>query len=111
MSSEDACALLMEMLLKYMGPNPKVMVLGFNTSFDIDFTKQLFKDNGCEFTNHHVILDVAGMSFLCFGTYKSDHVFEIFGNLKRGNHNALDDARMTLDVARQYNLIFKDLME
>lgn len=110
LSREEACIKVMEFLLKHLGPNPKVMVLGFNTTFDIDFMKQLFNDHGCEFTNHHVILDVAGMSFLCFGTYKSDHVFEIFGNEKRGNHNALEDARITLDVAQQYNLIFKDLM-
>lgn len=107
---EEACVLLMEFLLKHLGPNPKVMVLGFNTGFDINFTEQLFNDFGVEFKSHHVVLDVAGMSFICFGTYKSDHVFELFGNDKRAAHNALEDARMTLEVARQYNAIFKDLM-
>ena len=107
---EDACVDLLEFMIKWLGPSPKPMILAYNAEFDIGFTRQLLSDFGIEFRHHHVVLDVANTTFICFGTYKSDHVFELFGMEKRGSHNALQDAYMCLEVARQYNAIFKELM-
>ena len=106
---ENACVDLLEFMIKHLGPTPKPMMLAYNAEFDIGFTKQLLSDFGIEFRHHHVVLDVANTTFICFGTYKSDHVFELFGMDKRSAHNALQDAYMCLDVARQYNTIFKEL--
>jgi DNA polymerase III epsilon subunit-like protein len=85
------------------------MVLAYNAEFDVGFTRQLLNEFEFEFKTHHVLLDVSNTTFICFGTYKADHVFELFGYDKRGAHNALEDARMCLGVAKQYNSIFKEL--
>lgn len=106
-SREEAAVLLGEMILKYFGPEGKVMFLGHNADFDIKFTNQLFADVGLPPLNkHHVILDTSSTGFITLGLYKSDMLFERLGFDKRGAHNALEDILMTLETCK----IIKGLM-
>jgi DNA polymerase III epsilon subunit-like protein len=109
-SQEEAACDLMELLLKWMGPDPTIMFLGHNVHYDIQFTKQLFNLFDIPFKEHNVKLDTAGIAFINFGTYKSDHLFEIMGMPKRNKHNALDDALMTLEVAKNLKHIMQEIL-
>lgn len=107
-TQEDAACRLAELILKYWGPDSKVMVLGHNCLYDVRFTNQLLKSIGIEFSAervtdleswievHHVLLDTSSTGFIAFGLYKSDDLFECVGFDKRGEHNALTDAEQTL---------------
>ncbi len=110
-SQEDAAVDLAELILKYWGPDSKVMLLGHNTEFDRRFTNQLLNSIEIEFSVeketqlsswvqvHHVVLDTSSLGFITLGLYKSDLLFEKIGFEARGDHNALDDVRMTLQTA------------
>lgn len=98
---EEAVADLGELILKYFGPNDKVMFLGHNADFDIKFTNQLLNDFGLPSLNkHHVILDTSSAGFITLGLYKSDMLFDRLGFDKRGLHNALDDILITLETCK-----------
>jgi DNA polymerase III epsilon subunit-like protein len=111
-SQEDAAIALAELILKYWGPDGKVLMLGHNTEFDRRFTNQLLNTIGIEYSIeketkldswiqvHHVLLDTSSCGYITFGLYKSDLLFEKVGCPERGKHNALDDARQTLLVCK-----------
>jgi DNA polymerase III epsilon subunit-like protein len=107
-SQEDAAIALAELILKYWGPENKVMFLGHNPEFDIRFTNQLMNQIEIEFSVekktdftswiqlHHVVLDTSAAGFITTGIYKSDLLFEKMGFAERDKHNALEDARQTV---------------
>lgn len=112
LSQEDAAMKLAELILKYWGPDSKVMFMGHNAEFDRRFTNQLMNSIEIEFsiekqTNftswiqlHHVILDTSPIGFVAVGLFKSDLLFEKMGFEERGAHNALTDAEQTLATAK-----------
>jgi DNA polymerase III epsilon subunit-like protein len=106
-SQEEAAIDLASLILKYFGPDSKVMFLGHNAGFDISFTAQLlsaieigFSVEKPKFESwiqlHHVILDTAALGFMTLGLFKSELLFERIGFEARGEHNALTDAEQTL---------------
>jgi exonuclease I len=121
-SQQDAAVILLELLGKYFAGDARVMVLGHNAEFDISFTDQLLRSVGVAFTVkwaevedpsvdviipiNHVILDTSSTGFITFGTAKSDKLFEAIGFEKRGDHDALQDAKMTLETAKAIREIF-----
>lgn len=107
---EDAAITLAEFILKYSGTEP-VVLLSHNTRFDEAFIRQLLGDFEIPFQSHPCQLDTSGTSFLCLGINNSNKMFEFFGMDKRGAHNALEDARMTLCVAKQFHDIFAEIFE
>lgn len=105
---DEALAELLSLILKYFGPNPgKILFLGHNCQFDIDFTLQLCRDFGMEIVPFHVILDTSSTGYILTGMYKSNDIFETFANISRDKHNALDDARACLTSARVMREIFQ----
>lgn len=118
-SQEDAAIKLVELILKYWGPDSKVMFLGHNPGFDIRFTAQLLSTIEFEFsveksTNfdswiqlHYVILDTSAAGFITMGLYKSDLLFDKIGFPERGEHNALVDAEQTLDTCAALQQLVK----
>lgn len=82
------------------------MFLGHNIDFDIKFTKQLLGDFDIPLNKHHVQLDTSGTGMIALGIFKSDQLFEALGFEKRGEHNALQDVKMTLETCK----IFRALM-
>jgi DNA polymerase III epsilon subunit-like protein len=111
-SQEDAAVKLAELILKYWGPESKVMFLGHNPEFDRRFTNQLMNTIDIEFsvekrTNlnswiqlHHVILDTSALGFITLGLFKSDLLFSAIGFPERGDHNALVDVEQTLETCK-----------
>lgn len=123
-TQEEAAQQLVELIVKYWGTQPKVMLLGHNTEFDRRFTNQLLQTVGVEFSAerseedacpvwiqvHHVLLDTSSCSFIVSGVYRSDEMFAMIGFDERGAHNALDDARMTLDTAAVFRALMKEAL-
>lgn len=99
LTKEEAAADLAEFILESFGTG-KVMVLGHNTKFDIEATKQLLMPFNVMPELHHVILDTAVAGFITIGEYKSNAVFDFFTGVERGVHNALDDALICLETVR-----------
>lgn len=118
-AQEDAAVALGELILKYWGPDSKVMFLGHNPQFDLRFTNQLMKSIGIEFSVekqtdleswiqvHHVVLDTSATGFITFGLFKSDLLFEKIGFEERGEHNALTDAEQTLETCAAIRQLIK----
>ena len=105
---EEGLAELLNLILKHFGPNPgKILFLGHNCQFDIDFTLQLCRDFGMELIPFHVILDSASTGFILSGMYKSNDIFECFAGVTRDTHNALDDARACLTSVQTMREIFQ----
>lgn len=111
-TQEEAALSLLELIVKYFGPDSKVMFLGHNPEFDRRFTDQLLSTVEFEFSVerkheafthvplHHVVLDTSALGMIAFGLYKSDLLFEKIGFGERGDHNALQDAEQTLMTCR-----------
>jgi|694.fasta_scaffold06347_29 oligoribonuclease (3'-5' exoribonuclease) len=107
LSNEDAVVQIVEFLLKYFGPNPEIMVMGHNVDYDLLFMRQMLVPHNMMFHVHNVKIDTAGVSFVNFVTYKSDHLFEITGVGDRDTHNALADVFMTIAAVK----FMRDLVE
>ena len=113
-SREEGLFDLLELLVKYFGNEAKIMFLGHNVDFDIDFTIQLAMDFDLDIRPriYHVKLETSGASFILIGKYRSNEVFEFFtGKTRDGHHNALDDALMALETARNMRAIAAAALE
>lgn len=106
---DEALAVIVEFISKYFPtaigfgayPAGVVCIGGHNVDFDIKAISQLFNDFGFALGIHHVKLETSGASFIAIGEYKSNTVFKLLGEGDdRGSHNALEDARLSLTVAK-----------
>lgn len=109
-TAEEAALDLGVLIMKYWGPDSKVMFLGHNPIFDIRFTNQLFNTVDIEFSVerqtelsswiqlHHVVLDTSAAGFITVGLFKSDLLFDKMGFPERAEHNALSDALQTVQT-------------
>lgn len=98
---EEGLADLLELIAEFIGTESKILFLGHNVDFDIDFTNQLASDFGIKLKIHHVKIDTSGMAFAMIGEYKSDKVFAFFeGEERAEQHNALDDCLMALNAVK-----------
>lgn len=105
---EEAVAMIGELVLKYFGPVNAIKTLGHNVHlFDLQFMRDLFQRFGIDlaFGNRHY--DTNSAAFMTFGTWNSDELFEQIGYDARGDHNALDDIKMTVESARVMRMIFQ----
>lgn len=98
-TSEGAAETIANFLFPHFGTG-KVCVLGHNTYFDICGLRQILSPFGVMPDLHHVVIDTSPLGFITTGIYKSNDLFQLFGAEARGKHNALDDARQALAVAR-----------
>lgn len=73
---------------------------GHNLEFDISHFKALLEEVGFGVDEHHVKLNTTVLGFHATGMYRSDDLFQLFGAEKRGDHDALEDTRQALAVAR-----------
>ncbi len=110
LNNEEAAATLAEFILNHFGTG-KVMFLGHNANFDIEAMRQLLVPYGVMPDLHHVVLDTSALGFVAIGKYRSNEVFEFFNGERAAQHNALDDARMTLAVARGINLLVQAALQ
>jgi hypothetical protein len=96
--SQDAFYLL-DMGPPKMNPN-KLCFGGHNLDFDIEHFLALLAVAGLGADVHHVKLNTTVIGFHATGLYRSNDLFTLFGAEARGNHDALEDARQSLAVAR-----------
>lgn len=111
LDEEDAVAEMANLIVKHFGTDSAIKVLGHNVvSFDLWFMKRLMRRHGIElrFGNRHV--DTSTIGFVNYEVYTSDQLFELIGFDAREDHNALDDARMSLEAARQSRIIFNSVL-
>lgn len=104
---EAAVITIGEWLLKNFGPSPTLLMSGHNVNFDVEFLRQLFNDFEMQLKTHHVTIDTAALFFPIIGSYKADDIFDFCGFEKRGSHNALEDAYLTLLAVQFYRDLFK----
>jgi len=121
-AQEEAAAEFLNLILKYWGPDSKVMFLGHNPGFDIRFTNQLTMNVGIEFgierqtdsdgwiQLHHVVLDTSAAGFITMGLFKSDLLFDAMGFEERGDHDALKDAEQTLQTCAIIKMLIKEAL-
>lgn len=99
----DAVVEVASLILRHWGPTSPVVLAGHNVvSFDMWFLKRLLRSEGIEVLFSNRTIDTNALGFTIFSTFNSDDVFEQVGCAARGGskHNALDDARMSLQVIR-----------
>lgn len=96
---EEAATELAEFIIDHFGTD-KVPFLGHNPWFDIAAMEQLLVPFNVMPKLHHVVLDTSALGFITVGKFKSTELFNMFVGERAEKHNALDDARMTLSVAR-----------
>jgi len=107
-TEEEAIIEIAQIILKHFGPKNCIRLMGHNVHlFDRMFLKDLFDryEIPLKFCNRHYDTNSAG--FMTFGTWNSDELFDWCGFETRTNHNALDDALMTLESARIMRTIFQ----
>lgn len=111
MTNEEAVIAMGSLISKHFADG-KICLLGHNVvTFDIWFLKRLFRqfDIELKFGARHI--DTNSVGFVNWETFNSDDLFEEIGFEARGDHNALEDARMALEAARVSRILFKKVLE
>ena len=80
-------------------------------SFDHYFIKNLFTKYQLPLRTGSRFVDTSSLGYAVFGCYDSNELFRLIGHDDRKEHNALDDARMSLDVIRMTREVSKKNVE
>lgn len=97
---------ILNFIKKYFGDN-KVTCVGHNISFDINFIKQMFKNNRRSFDNYfsHRLIDTSSILSFLFISGKipcqissSSKAFDYYGISVQGRHTAIGDAIATVEL-------------
>lgn len=104
---EQAVIMIGEFILKHFADENIRTAAHNGATFDVPFLKTLFRKYQIElkFGNRHC--DTWSIGFATFETYNSDDLFAECGFDARGDHNALEDARMALESLKIVRTIFK----
>lgn len=97
---EEAQVQIASLIFKHWGKT-SVVTLGHNSiRFDLPFLEHEAKLAGIDlrFGNRHI--DTNTLAFTLFGAFNSDDWFEQLGFKQRGEHNSLEDIRMTVKGLR-----------
>ena len=102
---QDAAIMLAEMIERHWGPDlgkhsGGVRLLGQNVmTFDRFFLQQMMATIKQKVSIGSRCIDTSTIGYVMHDMYDSNELFEHFG-LVREDHNALEDARMALQVVR-----------
>lgn len=126
-TQEEAATDLLGLIMEYCGsgilntPENKnnyenLLFLGHNSGFDVRFTNQLlvsalgaenfenvYEQHALKYAN--TLLDTSGIGYIMFGLHRSDDIFDFLGLPERKEHNALEDARITLKAAKTMRML------
>ena len=87
-----------------------VRCLGHNVAtFDIWFMRQLLDEFHIMFPTGSRFIDTSSIAFSTFGCFTSTEAFELLG-LTRTKHNALEDARASLEFVRTVRVLCDSLL-
>ena len=85
------------LLYEHFGMETPITLLGTNVgTFDYPFLRNFLTSMSIPFKFSHRFLDTFSLGYGTVKAYTSDELFDILGFKKRGDHNALEDARMSL---------------
>lgn len=103
-TENDGAEAIGGILYEHFGMDNAITLLGTNVaSFDQFFLKRFLNNMGIPFKFSHRMLDTFSLGYGTLGAYTSDELFDILGFAKRTNHNALEDARMSLNSFKVIN--------
>jgi len=112
MEEKDAVLAIANLIIKYWGPTNRINCLGHNVHvFDVPFLKSLFRRHKLDvlFSSRHC--DSNSVGFTTVGAYTSNALFETMGFDPRDSHNALEDAKMSLESCRQISVLWKEMIQ
>lgn len=105
---DEAAAKIAEFVYSYWPPdaqssaNRNVRCAGHNVAtFDTWFMRRLLNEFGVMFTTGNRFIDTSSVGWVMLDTYNSDDLFSQLGLGERTEHNALEDARMALQVLKK----------
>lgn len=79
-----------------------IVLMGHNVgSFDVFFLKKLLYKNGIMLNFSHRYLDTFSAGFAAFQTFDSNELFELLEMQRSEYHDALEDAKFSLEVFRR----------
>jgi oligoribonuclease (3'-5' exoribonuclease) len=100
LDEEDAVIAIAEFILKHYEPEEYIFFLGHNVkSFDVPFFNKLMNKYDVSFNIAYRTIDSLSVGFTCLDADDSNEIFSYFYS-ERKEHNALEDARMSLGVCR-----------
>lgn len=106
----DAAAKIVAFLEKYFGPISeirRIVMAGHNVAtFDRYFLIELLQELGIELSIGNRHLDTFSNGYVLWGTTDSDEVFDVMG-VVREEHNALEDAELSLNTLRYMRQWFR----
>lgn len=109
MEEEDAVVKIGQLVLKYWGPENSPRLLGHNVHrFDYVFLVEMFRRHGIELKKANRHVDTSSIGLITLGAFTSDQLFETLGFEKRKEHNALDDARMSLKSCQIISKLWRE---
>jgi oligoribonuclease (3'-5' exoribonuclease) len=110
LSRFDAATKIIKFIEKYYGPIDeirKIVMAGHNVAtFDRYFLHELCTEVGVDLQLGNRHLDTFSNGFVLWGTTDSDEVFDVMG-VVREEHNALEDAELSLSTLRYMRQWFR----
>lgn len=99
LDEEDAVVEIAEIIVKYWSTDVTIQLLGHNVgTFDVHFVRNLLHKHELMFKFASRMYDSHSLGAGTIGAVNSDQLFEALGFDTREEHNALEDARMSLDA-------------
>ena len=109
MSEEEAVVEIMNFLLPNWSPETCIPLLGHNViAFDMWFLKRMTRAHGINLKHGSRHYDTNTIGGLCWREFNSDDLFSACGLGQRNDHNALEDAKCSLESARITRMIFEE---
>ena len=110
LDEEDAVLEIAQFLLKYFDAEETIFFLGHNPrNFDVPFFNKLTNKYDVYFKIEHRTVDSFSVGFTCLGADDSDTLFSYFYP-KRTEHNALEDAKMSLGACRKIRKVMRSMI-
>ena len=113
MEEEEALVEIIEFIMKHMDIKKPIYTMGHNVaSFDLLVLKDMLKRyelSGLKFGFRH--FDTFSLSMGTVKEHDSTKLFKKLGLPPRSTHNALEDARYSLEVYRRINKVWNKLLK
>jgi DNA polymerase III epsilon subunit-like protein len=108
---EEAVAQVLELILKYWGPENHIVFLGHNVPFDIRFLMETLRRYDIDIKISGRFIDTNSVGMTLLGTFSSDELFEAMSLPPRDKHNAMEDIEFTVESMRRIRNCWKTLVE
>lgn len=105
LTEEEAAEEILNFLMKYFDLDRAVDVLGHNVWFDVKFLHGLLDQFGLMIKVNQRYFDTSAIGTLLLGISRSDDLFDFLGLPERTEHNALEDALITVMAMQNLKLI------